>query len=161
VVDVIFILITVLIVIIDQLTKAWVTSYAEGATMYSTGLFQFIHNRNPGAVFGILQDYSFALTVFTSCVIVLILIMVFFYWRRLSIFNSLLARIGVSLYLGGAIGNLIDRLRFGSVTDFIDFRFWPSFNVADASMSVGVIMFAYSMIVSQPVKPRDPEEENN
>lgn len=160
-VDVIFILITVLVVICDQLTKAWVTFYAEGSTIYSTGLFQFIHNRNPGAVFGILQGYSFALTVFTSCVIVLILVMVFFYWRRLSIFKSLLARIGVSLYLGGAIGNLIDRLRFGSVTDFIDFRFWPSFNVADASMSVGVIMFAYSMIISQSVKSRNPEEENN
>lgn len=160
-VDVIFILITVLVVIADQLTKAWVTSYAEGATIYSTGLFQFIHNRNHGAVFGILQGYSFALTVFTFCVIVLVLIMVFFYWRRLSIFNSLLARIGLSLYLGGAIGNLIDRLRFGSVTDFIDFRFWPSFNVADASMSVGVIMFAYSLFVSQSVKPRNPEEENH
>lgn len=160
-VDVIFILITVLVVIADQLTKAWVMSYAEGSTIYSTGLLQIIHNRNPGAVFGILQGYSFALTVFTACVIVLIFIMVFFYWRKLSIFNSLLARIGLSLYLGGAIGNLIDRLRFGSVTDFIDFRFWPSFNVADASMSVGVILFAYSLLMSKSVKPQNTEEENN
>jgi len=158
---VIFILIALLVVIADQLSKAWVMSYAEGSTIYSTGIFQFIHNRNPGAVFGILQDYAFALTVFTACVIVLILITVFFYWRKLSIFNSLFARIGLSLYLGGSIGNLIDRLRFGSVTDFIDFRFWPSFNVADASMSVGVIMFAYSMLVSQSVKPRKPEEEDH
>lgn len=158
-VDVIFSLTVVLVAIVDQLTKAWVRSYAEGSTIFTTGLFRFIHYSNPGAAFGILQGYSFALTVVTSFVVVLILIMVFFYWRRLSVFSNLLSRTGLSLYLGGAIGNLADRLRFGSVTDFIDFRFWPAFNVADASMSVGVILFAYALLMYKSVKPQNPEEE--
>ena len=157
-VDVIFFLPAVLVVIVDQLTKTWVRSYAEGSTFFSTGLFRFVHYSNPGAAFGILQDYSFVLTVITTFVIVLILIMVLFYWRRLSIFDSLLSRVGLSLYLGGAIGNLTDRMRFGSVTDFIDFRFWPAFNVADASMSVGVILFVYSLLMSKSVKLQNPEE---
>ena len=156
--NVIFSLTAVLVVIVDQLTKTWVRSYAEGSTIFSNAIFQFIHNRNSGAAFGILQGYSFALTVVTFFVVVLILILVFFYRRRLSIFNNLLTRTGLSLYLGGAIGNLTDRLRLGSVTDFIDFRFWPVFNVADASMTVGVILFAYSLLMVKSVKPRNPEE---
>ncbi|MBA7678182.1 Lipoprotein signal peptidase [subsurface metagenome] len=51
----------------------------------------------------------------------------------------------LGLVLGGTVGNIIDRLRFGYVTDFIDFGFWPAFNVADSSVVIGVIIFAYSL----------------
>jgi signal peptidase II len=50
------------------------------------------------------------------------------------------------MVLGGTVGNLIDRIRLGYVTDFIDFTYWPAFNVADASISVGVILFAYTLL---------------
>ena len=50
------------------------------------------------------------------------------------------------MVLGGTVGNLIDRLRFGYVTDFIDFGFWPAFNIADSAIVVGVIIFAYSLL---------------
>lgn len=142
----IFFLTAVLVVIADQLTKAWVRSYAEGYTILHTGLFQLVHSRNTGAAFGVLQDYSFILTVVTFFVICFILVLVIFFWRRLNIFGNLLSRTSLGLYLGGAVGNLTDRLRLGSVTDFIDFRVWPSFNVADASMTVGVILFVYSLL---------------
>lgn len=133
-------------VITDQLTKAWVRSYAEGSTIFRTGLFQFIHSRNTGAAFGVFQDYSAVLTMVTLFVISSILLLVLFFWRRLNIFGSLLPRTALGLYLGGAIGNLTDRLRFGSVTDFIDFHIWPVFNVADAAMTVGVTLLLYSLL---------------
>lgn len=142
----VFSLTAALVAITDQLTKAWVRSYAEGYSFFSTGLFQLIHSRNTGAAFGVFQGYSFVLTVVSLIVIFSILLLVLFFWRRWYIFDNLLARAALGLYFGGAIGNLIDRLRFGSVTDFIDFHFWPVFNVADASMTVGVILFLYSLL---------------
>jgi signal peptidase II len=58
----------------------------------------------------------------------------------------MLVRSAIALVLGGTIGNLIDRLRFGSVTDFIDFKVWPAFNIADSSVTIGVIIVAYFLI---------------
>lgn len=148
-----FFLTALLVVIADQLTKAWVRSYAEGYTIFRTGLFQFVHSRNTGAAFGVFQGYSSVLTSLTIFVVCFIVVMVLFFWRRINIFENLLGRTALGLYLGGAIGNLTDRLRFGSVTDFIDFRVWPSFNVADASMTTGVILFVYSLLfLNKPVK---------
>lgn len=71
----------------------------------------------------------------------------FVFWRQSSVFGSSFAKIAVTLYLGGAVGNLIDRVRFGSVTDFLDFSIYPwAFNVADAAMTTAVIMFIYSLL---------------
>jgi signal peptidase II len=58
----------------------------------------------------------------------------------------MLVRTSIGLILGGTIGNLIDRLRVGQVTDFIDFKVWPVFNVADASVTIGVILLAFCLI---------------
>ena len=64
-----------------------------------------------------------------------------------------LVRAGLGLVMGGVIGNLIDRLRLGYVTDFIDFKVWPAFNVADSALTVGIIIIAYCILSSaQPVK---------
>ena len=52
----------------------------------------------------------------------------------------------LGLLLGGTVGNLVDRVRFGYVTDFIDFKIWPTFNVADSAVTVGVIIFAYFIL---------------
>ena len=144
--DVLYVLASFLIVIADQVTKSWIRSYPEGSIIYNYPLFQIDHGQNTGAVFGIFQGFSSVLTVVTSGVIIVLLVGVFLYWRRAYFFNNLVARIAVSLYLGGALGNLIDRIRYGSVTDFIDFRWWPAFNVADASMSVAVVLFIYSLL---------------
>jgi signal peptidase II len=143
---VVFFLTAALVAIADQLTKTWVRSYDEGYTIFRTGLFQIIHIRNTGAAFGMFQSYSLILTVVTLFVMFAILATVLFFWRRVNIFGNLLARTAVGLYFGGAIGNLIDRLRYGYVTDFMDFRIWPVFNVADAAMTVGVVLFIYSIL---------------
>ncbi len=144
--EAIFFLTAVLLFVADQSTKSWIRSYPEGATIFSNIVLQFVRSQNTGAVFGTLQGYSAVLTVFTLIVAIIILLLVLFFWRRLYIFSNPLTRTALGLYFGGAIGNLADRLRFGSVTDFIDFRFWPSFNVADSGMTVGVILFAYALL---------------
>ncbi|MBI2847950.1 MAG: signal peptidase II [Chloroflexi bacterium] len=143
--NVVFFLTAVLVIIADQLTKEWVRSFPENYAIFKTDIVQIVRIHNPGAAFGAFQDYSLALAVIALIAVLVILLLVFFFWRRFSIFDSLLARTALGLILGGTAGNLIDRLRFGHVTDFIDFRIWPSFNVADASISVGIVLFAYSL----------------
>jgi len=66
--------------------------------------------------------------------------------HRFSPPDNLLAWMVLGLILGGIIGNLIDRLRFGGVTDFISIGWWPAFNIADSAVVVGVILFAYSLL---------------
>ena len=81
------------------------------------------------------------LTVLVSlCVIVLL-----FYSVKIAK-KSAIEKIAYGLILGGAIGNLIDRFRFGWVVDFLDFRIWPVFNVADSGITIGVILFAWIII---------------
>jgi len=68
--------------------------------------------------------------------------------RHFPFLNNMLVKSALGLVLGGTIGNLIDRFCFGYVTDFIDFGFWPTFNIADSAITVGVIIFACSLLLS-------------
>lgn len=144
--DVVFLLAAVIVVIADQISKTWARSYAEGQTFFRGGFFQFVHGRNTGAAFGLFQDYSLVLTIAAILAIIAILMLGLFFWNRWGAATGEVGRVALGLVLGGTTGNLIDRLRFGSVTDFIDFRFWPSFNVADSAITVGVILFIYSAL---------------
>ncbi len=65
--------------------------------------------------------------------------------RYLPFLDNMLGKIGLGLILAGTLGNLIDRVRFGYVTDFIDFHFWPTFNLADSGITVGTIIVAYCL----------------
>ena len=76
----------------------------------------------------------------------MLLLYAFLFYRRFPLLNNWLTWAGLGLVLGGTVGNLIDRLRLGYVTDFIDFGFWPAFNLADSAIVVGVIIFAYSLL---------------
>ncbi|GAH59426.1 unnamed protein product [marine sediment metagenome] len=69
-----------------------------------------------------------------------------FIYRLSPLLDNRLSKIALGLVLGGTVGNLIDRLRFGGVTDFIKVGFWPAFNIADSALTVGVILFAYSFL---------------
>ena len=130
----------------DQLSKIWVRSYPEGQLIYKMGFFRLTHVSNTGAVFGLFQDRSFVLTIVAVVGIALLLFLVFFAYRHLPLLNSMLNRIALGLILGGAVGNLVDRLRFGCVTDFIGIGIWPSFNIADSATVIGVTMVAYSLL---------------
>jgi len=146
-----FFLTAFLVVIADQLSKLWIRSYPEGATIFQAGFFRIIHIHNTGAVFGLFQGQSFILTIIAFVGVVVLLLYVRLFNRSSSLLGNMLGRIAIGLVLGGAIGNLIDRLRYllhqvGGVTDFISIGWWPAFNVADSATVVGVILFAYSLL---------------
>jgi len=143
-----FLLTALLVVVADQLSKLWIRSnLLVGQSLFEVGFFQIIRlPPNTGAAFGLFQDQSFALTIVAIVGIAAILLYALLIYRRFPFLNNLLGRSALGLILGGTIGNLIDRLRFGGVTDFISIGIWPAFNIADAAIVVGVILFAYSLL---------------
>jgi signal peptidase II len=145
--DIFFAGIVLLVIAADQLSKWWIRANVDlNHALFDAGFFQIIHINNTGAAFGIFQDHTPALTVVVFFEIAIVLLIVYFLHNRLSFLDNMLMRLGVGLILGGAIGNQIDRLRFGNVTDFIDFKVWPAFNIADSSAVVGTIVIACSII---------------
>lgn len=133
-----------IVIVLDQLTKDWVRAnvpeYTSTVPIASLGeYFMFEHVRNYGAAFGILQNQGNLFIVIAIVVSAAILI----YARYLPT-EQRLVRLLLGLQLGGAIGNLIDRLQQGYVTDFVKVGipgvyYWPNFNIADSSIVVGVI----------------------
>jgi lipoprotein signal peptidase len=141
-----FFLVALLVAVADQLTKHWVRSCYEGEPLFELGFLRIVHVQNTGAAFGIFQDQNLVLTVVAVIGIVLVLTYIFFIARRYPFLATRTGYITFGLIMGGAIGNLIDRLFRGHVTDFIDVGFWPTFNVADSAVDIGVVIFAISFI---------------
>ena len=142
-----FFLTALLVLVADQLSKIWIRSNLDiGQSLFEVGFFQIIRfPPNTGAAFGLFQGHSFALTIVAIVGIALLLFYALFIYRRYPFLDNRLGRSALGLILGGTIGNLIDRLRFGGVTDFISIGIWPAFNLADSAIVVGVILFAYSL----------------
>ena len=152
--NVVFCLIGLLIVFADQLSKAWIrANLAQGQSLFDIGFFRITRLHNTGAAFGLFQDQSFVLTIVAFIGVVVILLCTFLAYRCLPFLDNMLGKSALGLVLGGTVGNLIDRLRLGYVTDFIDFGFWPAFNVADSAVTIGVIILAGSvLLVAKTVK---------
>jgi signal peptidase II len=151
--NVVFFLTALLVVFFDQLSKLWIKSYSEGQIIFEAGFFRITHIHNTGASFGLFQDHSFALTIVAFIGIAFVLLYVFLIPRYFPFLGTRMSKVTLGLVLGGIIGNLIDRLNQGYVTDFIDTSIWPIFNIADSAITVGVIMFAlFSLLSSQPKK---------
>lgn len=130
-----------IIVAIDQLTKALIRHFFLPGQSWPIwpGVFHLSYVQNPGAAFGLLKNQTGLFVAVTAVVVVAILL----YAGRLQP-HMMLLRWALTLVLGGAIGNLIDRLRYGYVVDFLDFRIWPVFNVADMAIVTGVgLLFIY------------------
>ncbi len=145
--DVVFGGIVLLVVLADQLSKIWIrANLAFGQSISDVGFFRILHVHNTGAAFGMFKDHAFTLTIVDIVGIVVILVLVLLLRSRWSFYDSALVRIGMGLVMGGTIGNLIDRFRIGHVTDFLDFKIWPVFNIADASAVVGSIVIIYCLI---------------
>ncbi len=142
--------VTVTVLILDQLAK-WLIQrrflLGEGVWLIDKVLM-FSHVRNPGVAFGLGADLAiaFRLSFFlvTSAAAV---------WLLIKIYQSAghlpLGRFAVGLIMGGAVGNLVDRLRYGEVVDFIDVWIgpyhWPTFNVADSAISVGLGLLLFAL----------------
>jgi signal peptidase II len=133
------------ILVADQITKQWVRySFDLGESRpVLDGFFDLTYVRNPGAAWGMFRDFNGALVVLS--VVMLILLIVF---RRSFISDTRLHRVALGLMIGGILGNLMDRIRLSSVTDFLDFyignHHWPAFNIADSAICVGVGIYIVS-----------------
>jgi signal peptidase II len=145
---IIFCSVAVFVVIADQLTKALIrASLLPGEVLFDVGFFRIIHVQNSGASFGLFQGHSLVIVITSIISLLVILFLVFFFRSRWSFLQSNWVIVAMALVTGGTIGNnLIDRLRQGHVTDFLDFKVWPAFNVADMCISVGVVLLAYRLI---------------
>jgi signal peptidase II len=142
-----FFLIAALVVAADQLSKIWIRANIPiGQALFEAGFFRLIHITNSGAAFGLFRGYSSVFTVSALVAFVVFLLYVFVIYRKYPSFDNVSNRIAIGMMFGGTAGNLIDRLRFGVVTDFIDLSFWPTFNIADSSVTIGVILFVYSIL---------------
>ncbi len=155
------IIISVLILFLDQLSKFLIMrGMAVGESIpVVKGILHLTYVRNPGAAFGILSGASegFRVPFFVLISAVAIAVVFFFYLRGAK--ENPLLQVGLSLVMGGAIGNLIDRIRFHEVIDFIDFFFrqyhWPAFNVADSSISVGVTLLILDALLAARREKRE------
>jgi len=146
---VVFLLTALLVVAADQLSKIWIRSYPEGQTIFDAGFFRITHfPPHTGAAFGLFQGHSFALMIVALVGIGVILFYAFVLHHSFPLLDNRLSKSALGLVLGGTVGNLVDRLCLGGVTDFIDFGFWPAFNIADSAITVGVFIFVYSLLRS-------------
>lgn len=153
-----FLRLPLLIVLVDQLTK-WLV--IQRLPLYEdlpliSGLLSLQHVRNSGAVFGFLsgavipgKPYVFALLSGAALTALA-------YYARTIPREERLPRFALSLVIGGAIGNLIDRVRFGYVVDFVKMywgnHIWPNYNVADSAISIGLVL-----LIVDSFRPRDRE----
>lgn len=144
----VFFLTAPLVVIADQLTKLGIRTFPEGQSVFQVGFFQIVHIQNTGAAFGLFQGQSLALTIVDFVSVAIILVLVLRFSHRFPILENMVTRIALALVMGGTVGNLIDRLNpsLEGVTDFISLGIWPSFNLADSAITVGIILLAYSLI---------------
>jgi signal peptidase II len=141
-----------LVLVLDQFSKYLVRELLPfGYSFPETGFFRFTHAHNTGSAFGLFQGQNTPL-IFVSFIGIIILTLIYRSQPRPS--NWL--RLSLGLQLGGAFGNLLDRLMLGFVTDFIDIGPWPVFNLADASIVTGLVLLAWIFLRpgrSQEQKP--------
>jgi signal peptidase II len=149
------------IVSLDQCLKHWILRNVQAHEGFSVlpGFFDVFHTRNTGSAFSLFAGASpglarWGLSLLSLAALVGILVVLFRFPRI-----SALQRWGLTLVWGGAAGNLIDRLRWGYVVDFLDLYLgtyhWPTFNIADSAITVGIVLVLWDQLISKP-KPDNP-----
>jgi len=154
-------ILALVVVTLDQLTKLWV----RGAFIYGgepqaviPGCFNLVYVRNEGAAWGMLGGQMPILIILSIVVLILLAV-----YHRKVLNPTIDHRIALGLMVGGICGNLIDRIRVGWVTDFLDFHIgpyhWPSFNVADSAICIAVGLYLLSSLwhTRHPLKNNDAE----
>ena len=143
------------VVIVDQITKLLILKYLAFNHSISviSGFFDIVHINNPGGAFGLLASLSpqWRTIIFLFISSLAVGLILYFYLKTPQSHPWLAA--GFALIFGGAIGNLIDRLRFGFVIDFLDFYIaryhWPAFNIADSAITVGLAIFVIHIVLKK------------
>jgi signal peptidase II len=153
-----------MVVILDQLTKYLVLKkfYLHESVKVIPGFFSLTYVRNPGAAFGILAGASGAWrTIFFVTVSLAALVVIAALVRKTA---DRLPLIAFSLIGGGAVGNLIDRVRFGEVVDFVEWYYrsfhWPTFNIADSAITAGVALLAVDMLFERRTPSTNMQASN-
>ncbi len=150
-------LVAVPIVVLDQLVKWWVLADLMNppAVIEVTRFFNFVLVWNRGVSFGLFDSDSHWGPILLSSLAVVISVVLFIWLTRAG---SRLSAVAIGMVLGGAVGNVIDRIRYGAVVDFLDFHamgyHWPAFNVADSAISVGVGLLLYDGLFENRRKSR-------
>jgi signal peptidase II len=155
--------IAVVIVVLDQWTKhlvrvniplggTWLPESLEWLSPYA----RIVHWYNTGAAFGMFKDGSMVFTVLAFIVIGVIL----YYYPQVETADWIL-RVALSMQLGGAVGNLIDRLNVGHVTDYISIGSFPVFNVADACITIGAALLFFDVLRMERAEKMKKEQEAN
>lgn len=148
--------IAALVVILDLLSKAWVLRNIplNGTWAPIPALSKFLwftHVTNTGAAFGLFRGSNTVLMVIAVVVMIAIIV-----YTRFLTAERWLVLVSLGLQLGGALGNFVSRARFGHVVDFVKVPYWPTFNVADSSIVVGVILLA--LLVLTEKREEQPQE---
>ena len=136
-------LLALLVIALDQLLKiAVIKSLFLGESIpLIKDIFHLTLVQNKGAAFGILKNETF---LFAALSIIAISAIIYSLPRLAK--HAVLSRTALALILGGAVGNLLDRIRLGYVIDFLDFRIWPVFNIADSAITIGAILFTIELL---------------
>ena len=126
------------VVLLDQLTKLFIRkNFQLGESLpIINNIFHFTYVTNTGSAFGLFKSLNWFFMLFSVAVI----IGIFYYLRRNINEKEKFLQLAIGLLLGGTMGNMADRILYGAVTDFLDFRIWPVFNVADSAVTVSVII---------------------
>ena len=158
-----YLLMTLIVIVLDQASKKWIESHLEAFEKMEIipGFLNLIHVRNSGVAFGLFPsngDAAGTLVLIGLGLLALCAVAYYFWWSPAND-RFLLAALG--LVMGGAVGNLIDRISKGAVTDFIDCYVgsyhWHTFNVADSAITVGIAL----MLIGTFFAPTDPLSEDS
>jgi len=130
----------------DQASKFLIRSnMAVGESIPENGFIRIHHVQNTGAAFGLFGDHTSAL-IAVSIFGAIAVIASFFLSQKMPFLGGNGAKVILGLILGGIVGNLVDRLRLGYVTDFIDVGIWPTFNIADSAVVIGILSLIYLIL---------------
>ncbi|MAO75472.1 MAG: signal peptidase II [Chloroflexi bacterium] len=139
--DLLFYIISLSVIICDQVTKSLIKEFVPRYSSWpDEGVFRIVHGVNTGSAFGLFSDYTLLLTI--GSLIGIGFVLYFFYKNS---FDVIWMRISLGLIIGGAFGNLIDRIRDGGVVDFISVGWWPAFNIADSAISIGIVILIFTL----------------
>lgn len=153
------------VIVLDQLTKYFAST---ALTLYKPvevmPMFNFTLMHNPGAAFSFLSDASGWQRWFFTVVALVVSTVIVFWIKRLPVHEKWQA-IGLAMILGGALGNVIDRVLFGYVIDFIQVYYsewyWPAFNIADAAISIGVVILIYDGLRNHFARKKEFTQPSN
>ena len=127
--------------LLDRLTKSWAVESLYLKSVRVLAFFHLTYAENTGVSFGLFRDKNLFFLVFSAALVAVLL----FLRRRIQA-HGRAAALGLALVLGGALGNLYDRIAYGFVVDFLDLSFFPAvFNVADSAITVGALLLAWGM----------------